>query len=490
MCDPCSLSRNLSGTSDTSSMGHVEGRNEDTNSTFQNKNESRTELQDTKSKSCEEGGALGGNTNFTSIVSPCRYLFASINIEVKPDEPRRILNNLISKNNDRLIFGHLNINFIENKFEPLVSLVKDKLDIIMVSETKIDESFPESQFIIEGYSKPFRRDRNSHGGGILIYIRDDIPCKEIKTQKLPGDIEGIFIEINLRNNKWILIGGYNPQKESICYFLTQVSKELDKLLGNYDNILMLGDFNSSASEKHMKDFCEMYDLQNLITGPTCFKNANNPSSIDVMLTNRKNSFQNSMTIETGLSDHHKMTVSVLKTYFKKKKPIKINYRSYKYFNESEFRNDLLNNLEVTNKESIQYDEFKHIFMKVLDCHAPNKSKTVRGNNAPFMNKVLSKAFMHRSKLKNQYNKAPNEKNKSLYRKQRNFCVNLLRKEKRKYYNNLDLKIFEDNKKFWKSVKPLFSNKQNALQNNIIIVEKDTITPEDSEVAAKLNNFFI
>ena len=62
-----------------------------------------------------------------------------------------------------------------------------------------------------------------------------------------------------------------------------------------------------------------------------------------------------------------------------------------------------------------------------------------------MNNVLSKAFMHRSKLKNQYNKTPNEKNKSLYRKQRNFCLNLLRKEKRKYYNNLDLKIFEDNK---------------------------------------------
>ena len=107
----------------------------------------------------------------------------------------------------------------------------------------------------------------------------------------------------------------------------------------------------------MKDFCEMYGLENLINGPTCFKNANNPSSIDVMLTNRKTSFQNSMTIETGLSDHHKMTVTVLKTYFKKKKPIKTNYRSYKYFNESEFRNDLQKNLGITNKESMQYDEF-------------------------------------------------------------------------------------------------------------------------------------
>ena len=109
----------------------------------------------------------------------------------------------------------------------------------------------------------------------------------------------------------------------------------------------------------MKDFCEMYDLENFIRGPTCF----NPSYIDVMLPNRKNSFQNSMAIEIGLSDHHKMTVTVLKTYFKKKKPIKIKYRSYKYFKEFrilEFRNDLLKYLEITNKEE-QYVEFKDAF---------------------------------------------------------------------------------------------------------------------------------
>ena len=77
----------------------------------------------------------------------------------------------------------------------------------------------------------------------------------------------------------------------------------------------------------------------------------------------------------------------------------------------------------------------------------------------------------------------------MYKKQRNFCVNLLRKEKRNYYNNLDLKILEDNKKFWQCVKPLFSNKH-VLQKNIIIIEKDIITSINSEVAEKLNNFFI
>ena len=80
--------------------------------------------------------------------------------EIKTGDPRVILKTLTTKNSEGFIIGHLNINFIENKFTSLVSLVKDKLDIFMVSETKIDDSFPETQFIIEGNSKPFRRDRN------------------------------------------------------------------------------------------------------------------------------------------------------------------------------------------------------------------------------------------------------------------------------------------------------------------------------------------
>ena len=115
---------------------------------------------------------------------------------------------------------------------------------------------------------------------------------------------------------------------------------------------------------------------------------------------------------------------------------------------------------------------------------------MRGNNAPFMNKSLSKAFMLRSRFKNNFNKHPTEANKTLYKKQRNFCVSLLKKEKRKYYNNLDVKIFDDNRKFWKSVKPLFSNKQRAFPKDIILVEGNIITSNKKEVAENLNNFFV
>ena len=348
-----------------------------------------------------------------------RLIGYTIATDTTPDiagsvDPNIILNDIRANNRDRIIVGHLNVNHIEKKFEPLVSLVKDKLDIAFFSETKVDSSFPLSQFLIEGYTSPFRRDRDQNGGGILLYVREDIPCKEIKFSNFPDDIECLIIEIKLRDKKYILIGGYCPHKDKAPYFLNHVGRALDKFLGNYDNILIMGDFNSTSNEQCMRDFCEIYNLENLIKEPTCFKSTENPSSIDVILTNRKESFYNSRAIETGLSDFHKMTISVLKTFVKKKEPIKINYRCYKKFDAMIFRTDLTNSL--LNEENMTYEKFHEIFLRVLKLHAPTKQRTVRGNEQPFMNKVLSKAFMHRSKLKNLFNAHPTEINKLNYKR--------------------------------------------------------------------------
>ena len=122
-----------------------------------------------------------------------------------------------------------------------------------------------------------------------------------------------------------------------------------------------------------------------------------------------------MTIETGLSDFHKMTLTVLKRYFKKKDPIIITYRDLKSFDGQKFREEIRNKLGQS--EELDIDDFKNILTSTWDLHAPAKKKVVRGNNAPFMNRTLSKAFMHRARLKNRYYKFPTEQNKTLYKKQ-------------------------------------------------------------------------
>ena len=96
------------------------------------------------------------------------------------------------KNVNRLIIGNLNINSISNKFDQLKLFVQGKVDIMIITETKLDSTFPTSQFVIDGYSEPYRFDRNRNGGGVLIYIREDIPSKLLADHKLPHNIEEIL----------------------------------------------------------------------------------------------------------------------------------------------------------------------------------------------------------------------------------------------------------------------------------------------------------
>ena len=110
--------------------------------------------------------------------------------------PKTKLQTLKSKNTDWPVIAHLNIN-IMSKFEPLVSLIIDNVDLLMISETKMDGTFPADQFKIEGYSRPIRIDRNCHGGGLMIFTHDDLPCRELKSHKLPSEIECTFLEIRI-----------------------------------------------------------------------------------------------------------------------------------------------------------------------------------------------------------------------------------------------------------------------------------------------------
>ena len=133
---------------------------------------------------------------------------------------------------------------------------------------------------------------------------------------------------------------------------------------------MTGDFNSEDTEPRLSELLYGYDLKNIVKDKTCFKNPNNPSCIDLFITNKPMSFQNTSTMSTGLSDCHKMVITVLKTTFEKAKPKEIFYRNYKNFDSDNFKLELQNALNcnrVTN-----YSLFENVFVDVLNKHAPIK----------------------------------------------------------------------------------------------------------------------
>ena len=100
---------------------------------------------------------------------------------------------------------------------------------------------------------------------------------------------------------------------------------------SYDNILIIRDLNSEVSENCLNDFCNVNSLKTLNRGPTCFKNPNNPSWIELFLTNRQQCFQQTCSGETGISDFHKTVVNIMKAHYKKQK-----HRNYKHFHEPVF----------------------------------------------------------------------------------------------------------------------------------------------------------
>ena len=124
---------------------------------------------------------------------------------------------------------------------------------------------------------------------------------------------------------------YNPNKSYISRHLDTLRKSLDLYSAHYENNILIGDFNVTIVDPHMQSFCELYRFKSLIKDPTCFKNPENPSCIDLILTDSPYSFQNSCVIETDPSDFHKMIVSVMKTTFQKLKPRIVQYRDCSNF---------------------------------------------------------------------------------------------------------------------------------------------------------------
>ena len=194
----------------------------------------------------------------------------------------------------KIVVGQININSIRNKFDHLMAAVSGNIDILLITETKIDSTFPVNQFYLNGYNVPYRNDRNTNGGGILVYIRDDIRSRIIECENLPSSFEGLVIELSFNLKKWLLICSYNPHRNNIKEHIRVLSCCLDQNIQKYENIILMGDYNAEITENMEKNQHVSKILQSL---HTC---------IDLIITNKPGMFQKVKTYETGLSDFHKL----------------------------------------------------------------------------------------------------------------------------------------------------------------------------------------
>ena len=168
----------------------------------------------------------------------------------------------------------------------LKTVVPKNIDTITIAETKIDNTFTTSQFMVDGFIKPFRRDRNKNCGGLLTFVRDGIPVKEICSHTFPHEIEVIVIELIVKKQKWLLLNLYRPPSQCSKFFFNGIEKGLDFYSNKYQKFILIEDLNCEPVDCVIREFMDSYGLKKIVKDPTCFK-SNETRCIDLRLTNGK-----------------------------------------------------------------------------------------------------------------------------------------------------------------------------------------------------------
>ena len=135
--------------------------------------------------------------------------------------------------------------------------------MLVIGESKLDSSFTDAQFKVEGYSM-YRKDRNSNGGGLILYINNDITSRQRSDLEFK-DIECISVEMCVGKTKWLLMGAYKPPSLKTDIFSTDFQATMDQIYRNYQNVILMGDLNldllDSTKGKPLQDISDIFDLK-------------------------------------------------------------------------------------------------------------------------------------------------------------------------------------------------------------------------------------
>ena len=143
------------------------------------------------------------------------------------------------------LIGYLNINSLRNKIADLQIFIQNiPLDYLVLSKTKLDESFPNAQFNLDSYEIRARRDRDKNGGGLIVFVRKGTICKRI------SDFECICSKLTISKSRWLCFSIYRPTDPgNLSIFFEELSESSSKAILKYQNIIIMGDFNMDLKIK-------------------------------------------------------------------------------------------------------------------------------------------------------------------------------------------------------------------------------------------------
>ena len=392
---------------------------------------------------------------------------------------------------------HLNIRSLRNKISYLSDLTEE-YDIICVSETHLDENVNTTDLLIDGfYPNPFRKDRNAHGGGLMVYVSDKLFVKRQPHLEVNGT-EMIWLQLKLSHQTFLICCVYRPPN-SPQIFWDNLHASLENAVDQNQQIVVLGDLNvdlGSVTQHRLIDIMNDIGLRNCIDTPTRFGPVRN-TILDLILI-RECSILNSEVIDVDrtISDHNGVLIN-LKTDSGFKTAYKREVWDYRNCDFTKFNQDINNadweTMAEINDVEETCDFFTTTYLNLAEDNIPKKKVTIRPNDKPWFNSELRKEIRKRDRLRKRALKSNSLAIYENYRKQRNHVNNLKKTAKQSYFIELHGLIDDyssnNNQDFWKLARKLTKSCKSISIPPLLNQTNGNIATNDFEKATLLNQYF-
>ena len=331
----------------------------------------------------------------------------------------------------------------------------------------------DAELKISGYQL-FRRDRGSKGGGLAVYVRNDVSVIR-RTDLEKASVEGLWLEVLIPKSRNLLVGTfYRPPNSSSYYdkdFMSKFEVIVNECTAQGNEIITMGDLNCDffakrpipVECKQLKALFKCLNFTQLITEATRISQGSK-TLLDIIATNVPQNISLSGVASASLSDHN-MVFCVRKLNHMKAPAQTQLLRNYAKYDPNLFCQDLnkveWDTLEIpsaTNDQrsfclNEQWSNFKSAFVRVADCHAPLILKRVRGiNNCPWMTSDIKRDIRQRDYYLKKARKTNKDEDWLNYRTARNRVTNNIKKAKNTYNKKLVEDNSNDPKAFWKTIK--------------------------------------
>lgn len=378
--------------------------------------------------------------------------------------------------------AHVNIRSLLPKIIDLEHIIlSNNIDILTVSETWLNTDINTTSVDINGF-RFIRRDRRGRGGGVGVYVRDQIKTAIIE---VGGDIEQLWLNVQINTYKFIIGVVYRPPNLDYKLFLNELEDSYATCIAVSDVVYCCGDFNidmlkiDSPSTVYFNNFLNSINVHQLIDQPTRLT-INSSSLIDLILTTDITMVAGAGVISCDVSDHDLVFCSIL-TNTGHIEPLVRSYRSFNGMDYAYFYFDLqlipMQFIFTLNDINDKISFLNNSLIDLFDKHAPLITKRFTKRYAPWITENLKFLMKIRDEAKARYRKSPSVVHWDYYKTLRNLTNSTVKREKKAYFDFVSRS--NSNRSLWKHLEFLELNKK-----------RKTNIPEHLADVNLINNFFI